>query len=329
MTALARHRRAGLLIALMAGVVLGGCASKPSPRASSPTSASSKPAGPTSARPGAYYKDDGPAASVPADLDRLPDAQPRNEPLHRFANRPYSVFGVDYTPLTALMPLQQRGIASWYGRKFHGQKTAIGEVYDMFAMTAAHPTAPLPSFARVRHVRSGRSVIVRINDRGPFHAGRIVDLSYAAAHRLGIAQGGSGEVEFELLLPPFNNLPAPTPLPPPVVIATAPPPAPAAIAIEPAPAAVALVEPAPLPAASGADNGFYVQLAAFGNFSNAQVFQQRMSAELGTVPRVQQIDSLFRVRLGPFATRAAAEAARDQAQAVLATNLMIIPPTAR
>ena len=262
------------------------------------------------ARPGAYYKDDGPTASVPADIDRIPDAVARAEPLHRFANRPYNVFGVEYRPMTSLGPLRQRGIASWYGRKFHGQKTAIGETYDMFAMTAAHPTAPLPSFARVTHTQSGRSVVVRINDRGPFHAGRIVDLSYAAASRLGIAQGGNGEVEFELLVPPFQTI-----APRESVGALTPPPVP----VEPtdAPAiAISSVQPSP-------KDFYYVQLAAFGNFANAQAFQQRMSIELGTVPRVQQIDSLYRVRLGPFATRSEAEAARNRAQSVLSTPLLI------
>ena len=268
------------------------------------------------ARPGAYYKDDGPAASVPADIDRIPDAVARAEPLHRFANRPYNVFGVEYRPMTSLGPLRQRGIASWYGRKFHGQKTAIGETYDMFAMTAAHPTAPLPSFARVTHTQSGRSVVVRINDRGPFHAGRIVDLSYAAASRLGIAQGGSGEVEFELLVPPFQTI-----APRESVGALTPPPVP----VEPtdAPAiAISSVQPSP-------KDFYYVQLAAFGNFANAQAFQQRMSIELATTPRVQQIDALYRVRLGPYSTRTEAEIARDRAQSVLSTPLVISSTLAR
>ena len=199
-------RHCGVAVGMCVGVMLllAGCAGKPVAKSASATSGSSANA----ARPGAYYKDDGPAASTPADLDRIPDAQPRDESPHRFANRPYNVFGTDYKPMTVLAPLRQRGTASWYGRKFHGQKTAIGEIYDMFAMTAAHATAPLPCFARVTHVRSGKSVVVRINDRGPFHAGRIVDLSYAAAHRLGIAQGGSGEVELELLQPPFSPVSA-------------------------------------------------------------------------------------------------------------------------
>jgi len=295
--------------ALLVVVLLAGCAGKP------PAKSATAPSGST--RPGAYYKDDGPAASVPADLDRIPDAQPRAEPLHRFANRPYNVFGVDYTPMTSVNPLRQRGIASWYGRKFHGQKTAIGETYDMFAMTAAHPTAPLPCFARVTHVRSGRSVIVRINDRGPFHPGRIVDLSYAAAHRLGIAQGGSGEVELELLVPPFVASP-------PVSVSTS-----AAVPASPEVMPAAVAEPAPIASASTPRESFYVQLAAFGNFANAQAFQQRMNAELSTAPRIQQVDSLFRVRLGPYDSRAAAEAVRDKAQAVLATPLPITSSVVR
>jgi rare lipoprotein A len=292
---------------VLATAYLVGCASKPTPKSQSGSTSNS-------VRPGAYYKDDGPAASVPADIDRIPDATPRVEQLHRFANRPYNVFGVDYAPMTVLAPLKQRGIASWYGKKFHGQKTAIGETYDMFAMTAAHPTAPLPSFARVTHARSGRSVIVRINDRGPFHPGRIVDLSYAAAHRLGIAQGGSGEVEFEILTPPFEaNAPIQTPvLTPPI-------------------ATSALVEPPPLLRPTTPSETFYVQLGAFGNFANAQTFQQRMSSETNLTPRVQQVDGLFRVRLGPFDTRAAADAARVDAQTRLGTRspLPIISGNAR
>src|SRR4029077_19560470 len=104
-------------------------------------------------------------------------------------------------PATTLRAYRERGIASWYGRKFHSQKTATGETYDMYAMTAAHPTLPLPSYAKVTNVATGRSVVVRVNDRGPFHPGRVIDLSYAAAYRLGLAQKGSGEVEVESILP--------------------------------------------------------------------------------------------------------------------------------
>lgn len=155
----------------------------------------------TAKRGGGYYKDDGPGDEIPDNLDSLPDAVPRQEPLHRFANRPYTVFGKSYTPASRVRPFRQRGIASWYGKKFHGQKTSNGERYDMFAMTAAHPTLPLPSYARVSNPANGKSVVVRVNDRGPFHANRIIDLSYAAAHRLGYINKGSTLVEVEAIVP--------------------------------------------------------------------------------------------------------------------------------
>jgi rare lipoprotein A len=150
---------------------------------------------------GGYYKDDGPHEKPPANLDGIADATPRVEPLHKWANRPYQALGKSYTPLTSLQTFKQRGMASWYGKKFHGQKTASGELYDMYKMTAAHPTLPIPSYARVTRVANGKSVVVRINDRGPFHTGRIVDLSYAAAYKLGYIQAGSAEVTIEAVIP--------------------------------------------------------------------------------------------------------------------------------
>src|SRR3954465_14459910 len=142
-------------------------------------------------RSGGYYKDDGPDANPPANLAGIADAVPRNEPLHKYANRPYEVFGKKYVPLASVQAFSQRGTASWYGKKFHGQKTSSGETYDMYKMTAAHPTLPLPPYARVTNVSTGKSVAVRVNDRGPFLHDRIIDLSYAAAQKLGIAQSGS------------------------------------------------------------------------------------------------------------------------------------------
>ncbi len=300
-------QRAGLLL-VVAGVLAGcaGSVKKPPERGDR---APARSAGSGSG----YYSTDGPPERLPADLDRIPDAVPREEPLHRFANRPYSVFGVDYTPMTRLEPMSERGVASWYGRKFHGQRTAIGEVYDMFAMTAAHPTAPLPSFARVTHLRNGRSVIVRINDRGPFLHGRIIDLSYAAAHRLGFAQAGSGEVLVELLVPPFDA-------------------ARSAPALAP-PSAASLTHAAPStppePVGQGASanllaDRFVVQLGAFGNFANARAFQTRMQASLNAAIQVRQRDGLFRVQLGPFPTRAEAERAQREAEAALGTSLILI-----
>ena len=176
--------RIGLLVLLV-----GGCATTP-PDAPAPQPQSR----------GGYYKDDGPGDKPPPNLAEIPDAVPKAEPLHRYANRPYRVFGTQYVPLARVEPFRQQGMASWYGRRFHGNPTASGEPYDMYAMTAAHPTLPIPSYVRVTNPANGRSVVVRVNDRGPFHASRIIDLSYAAAHRLGFVQAGSARVELEAIV---------------------------------------------------------------------------------------------------------------------------------
>lgn len=169
-------------------LALGGCGSTPPKK---PTQASAPTKG------GGYYLDDGPEANPPANLDAVPDAVPRHEPLHRFANRSYVALGNTYTPLTERQATRQEGLASWYGRRFHGKKTSSGELYDMYAMTAAHPTLPIPSYARVTSLSNGKVIVVRINDRGPFHSGRIIDLSYTAAHKLGILAKGRGKVRVE------------------------------------------------------------------------------------------------------------------------------------
>lgn len=148
-------------------------------------------------RSGGYYQSDGPPVQVPSDLARTPDALPRVEPFHPFANRPYVALGRSYAPISRDVPFRQRGLASWYGRQFHGNRTSSGELYDMFAMTAAHPTLPIPSYVRVTSLKSGAAVIVRVNDRGPFKDDRIIDLSFAAATRLGFASAGTAEVEVE------------------------------------------------------------------------------------------------------------------------------------
>lgn len=170
-----------------AALALGGCSSTPPQK---PTQASA-PKG------GGYYLDDGPEANPPANLDAVPDAVPRHEPLHRFANRSYVALGNTYTPLTERKATRQEGLASWYGRRFHGKKTSSGELYDMYAMTAAHPTLPIPSYARVTSLSNGKVIVVRINDRGPFHSSRIIDLSYTAAHKIGILAKGRGMVRVE------------------------------------------------------------------------------------------------------------------------------------
>ncbi|HEY5321479.1 MAG TPA: septal ring lytic transglycosylase RlpA family protein, partial [Caldimonas sp.] len=177
------------LAALALGLLLAGCGSAPKPA----------PDRPSTGRPAPSSDRDGVGADVPSDLASLPDAEPRVEPIRPGgANKPYTVLGRDYVPITRDSVFSERGLASWYGRKFHGRRTANGETYDMYAMTAAHPTLPLPSYARIRNPANGREVVVRINDRGPFHAGRIVDLSYAAALRLDLLRGVA-PVELERL----------------------------------------------------------------------------------------------------------------------------------
>lgn len=142
---------------------------------------------------------DGPHPSPPRDLHRVPDAQPRIEPIRVGGpNKPYEINGRVIVPLTADVPLRERGGASWYGVKYHGRATSSGEPYDMFAMTAAHRTMPIPSYARVRNPANGREVVVRVNDRGPFVDGRVIDLSYTAALRLGLL-AGVATVEVERL----------------------------------------------------------------------------------------------------------------------------------
>jgi rare lipoprotein A len=291
-----RHAFFCLLIALLAA-----CATAPptaTPPATAPAAASTPLPRPAPAPSTKYYKDDGPGENPPDNVDAIPDAIPRLEALHRSANRPYSVLGRDYVPATALKRYRERGIASWYGRKFHGQKTSIGETYDMYGMTAAHPTLPLPSYARVTNVATGKSVVVRVNDRGPFLHDRLIDLSYAAAQKLGIAQRGSGEVEVESIVPgDVAQVAAAPPLPPVASVAAS-----SALAADAAPVET-------VTSAQGS-RGFAVQLGAFANFANAQNFLAHVQNQLATAevePKVRQVGGLFRVYVGPYAERGEAQ----------------------
>ena len=169
------------LAVLTCALILAACASR------GPTPSRPAPGGP---KPSSWPDRDGPDAVVPPDLQKVPDAVPRLESIRKGGpNKPYEVLGERYEPIADDKPLVQKGLASWYGRKFHGRPTSSGEIYNMYAMTAAHATIPIPSYARVRNPKNGREVIVRINDRGPFHKGRIIDLSYTAALKLGVLNG--------------------------------------------------------------------------------------------------------------------------------------------
>jgi rare lipoprotein A len=240
---------------------------------------------PPAKRPGGYYLDDGPGANPPADLAAIPDAVPRVEPIKASTARPYTALGQAYTPNNAVVPYKARGVASWYGRRYHGQRTSSGEVYDMYAMTAAHPTLAIPSYVRVTSLQNGRSVVVRVNDRGPFHSDRLIDLSYVAAWKLGIIGDGSGMVEAEAILPGAAEAP-----------------------VQPARAVVSPSRQDPIAAPAPA-SGVFLQLGAFGSRDNAEDFLGKMRVELGDLGVTQQIvvlGNLYRVQAGPYADRAAA-----------------------
>ena len=184
-----------IAISLLA-TLLAGCGSSPKSSSSSSSSVSLSSFIPGS-RSGGYYQDDGPHSTVPAGLEATPDAVPRIEPYRRSNSKPYRVMGKTYVPITDNRPFTERGIGSWYGKKFHGNPTASGERYNMYKMTAAHPTLPIPSYARVTNLSNGKQVIVRINDRGPFHAGRVIDLSYTAALKLGYINQGRTRIQVD------------------------------------------------------------------------------------------------------------------------------------
>lgn len=206
----------GLLAGLL---ILAGCSTTPpSPGGGAPRGTRSLPAGADGPPP---------AGADTPDVSQVPDAEPRLEPIRSGGpNKPYEVLGQSYTPMTTDEPLVERGLASWYGRKFHGRRTASGEAYNMYAMTAAHKTMPIPSYARVRNPANGREVVVRVNDRGPFSSGRVIDLSYAAAVKLGV-QNGVAPVEVERIT--YEDIRAGLATRPPTLArAPAPPPAPAA-----------------------------------------------------------------------------------------------------
>jgi rare lipoprotein A len=319
--------RAPRLSAVLLVALLAGCATGLKPPQDANQGAT--PAGP---QRGAYYRDDGPGASVPAGLANLPDAAPKDEPLHRHANRPYQVFGRQYTPFAELRPYRERGVASWYGRRFNGQLTASGERYDMYSMSAAHPLLPIPSYARVTNLANGRSVVVRVNDRGPFIGERIIDLSYAAAFKLGFVDQGSAQVEVESVLPGGAATVIAQPAPPaepavvPVAVPVAAPVATPVAAVAEAPAAASAPAAAQTPsaaqtpaaaqaqvatqAAAAAQPGVYLQLGAFTSRDNAESFRLRVYRELAWLTDKIQIfnsGSLYKVHLGPYRSRAEAK----------------------
>jgi rare lipoprotein A len=249
---------------------------------------------------------DGPEARPPTGLDQTPDATPRIEPIRTGGpNKPYEVLGRDYTPLKGDASLTEKGMASWYGKKFHGRRTASGEVYNMYAMTAAHKTMPLPSYARVRNPANGREIVVRVNDRGPFVAGRIIDLSYTAALKLGVLNG-LAKVEVERIThEQIRNgswqrdgqaRPAPEVAAPRVEL--------------PDGGEAAAPLPAPERAYTSAAQGYWVQLGAFRARDGAEQFQRRVADELDWLSPLLAIygePQLYRLQAGPYPTRSEAQ----------------------
>ncbi|WP_211452421.1 septal ring lytic transglycosylase RlpA family protein [Collimonas antrihumi] len=341
--------------ALLLSLILAGCGSSP-PTSSTPSApVKSGSAGniagrnvptlpPAGSGRGGYYKDDGPGDATPEGLLDTPDAIPVVEPYSRTGNKPYVVFGKTYTPMTDDQPFKQRGIGSWYGKKFHKQKTSSGELYDMYKMTAAHPTLPIPSYARVTNLKTGAQVIVRVNDRGPFHSSRIIDLSYTAALKLGYLGSGSSQLEVERLLPADiaalnkqrGNAPASQTATSPVPAKTEPPKdntAAATVTTEAVDMPVLTAQPllvnpelqtqtqvqgqpqAPsASAATGAGNslaaGFYLQFGAYSQQANADGARARLMQELsGLVTSLDSIavNGLYRLYAGPYTSRVDAD----------------------
>lgn len=281
------------------------------PLASAAPTAPTAPAAPAAAAPagkgrGGYYLDDGPEEQVPAGLLETPDAEPKVEAFAKGPSRPYSIFNKTYTPITDFRPFVQRGMGSWYGKKFHGQRTASGEIYNMYKMTAAHPTLPIPSYARVTNLRNGKQVIVRVNDRGPFHSERIIDLSYTAALKLGYVNGGSSELEVERLLPDeIARINAKT-----SERSKSPEPA----ASDPMASIVKPDNASPLTPGAAA---YFLQFGAYAQSPNALAMRERLLSGWPQdlpPPTVVQNQGLFRLHSGPFANREAASQAARQLQ---------------
>ena len=313
--------------------LLGACASHAPRRGPTPAPASTRT--PPRAEPGddvsrsqseryRQNSDNGPAAP-PIDVSKIPEPVPKAEPRSRYGNKErYEVLGKTYRVLPDARGYVERGIASWYGNKFHGYMTSSFEKYDMYAFTAAHKTLPLPSYARVTNLDNGKSVVVRINDRGPFHENRIIDLSYAAAVKIGVWPKGTGLVEVRAIDPAHADERLS-----PSTVAVAPARASAATVATPPPASpsnrptssstAALAERAidakPLPVGTAR---IYLQLGAYGDRANAErAMLGAQRAGLGDLAIVSVAiagRTIHRVRLGPLADADAADAMTRRVQ---------------
>jgi rare lipoprotein A len=272
---------AGLLLA----VILASCSSDPG-----------KSGG------GFYGGDSAPIGT--RDFDSIPDAVPRAEPLSRTGNNPYTALGKRYVPLKSSEGFTQSGTASWYGTKFHGRRTSSGETYDMWAMTAAHPILPLPTYVQVTNLDTGKAIVVKVNDRGPFLHGRVIDLSYAAAHKLGIADQGTGRVRV--------------------------------VALDPDPGSYTATDNGeeqlfqPREGTVGASNpGVFLQTGAFSDPSNARSGRAKLRQLGYSVHPVNESDLLsagspYRVQAGPYQDYESAETARRKLEQQLGQQVILL-----
>lgn len=263
------------------------------------------------------------------DVSSVAEPEPQFEPPSRGGNKsPYRVLGKSYHVLPTAVGFSEEGIASWYGSKFHGYHTSNGEIYDMYKFTAAHKHLPLPSYVRVTNLDNGRQVIVRVNDRGPFHDERIIDLSYAAASRLGVLQTGTARVRLENVMPSDPSLP-------PTSLATAAPatvtPS-AAQTSAPMPMAVSapIATASPAPAAATPVAGYYLQVGAYASELSAVKVQNEVSnlvdSPVVLETRASSGTPVHRVRVGPFANPLEARRILGILQRSRFPDTLLIPP---
>ncbi len=282
--------------------MLTGCASVPSFKNEGVTTPSKKGGG--------YYLDDGPGDHPPENIDAIPDATPKVEPFNARANQPYIALDNKYIPMTSFYPYKERGVASWYGKRYHGKKTSIGEYYDMYSMTGAHTTLPIPCYVRVTNTENGKSVIVRINDRGPFKKDRVIDLSFAAAYKLRLSDKGSGPVEVELIDPRQFSALKKTP----DVITEK------IKEKEVTPTQVKTEE-------AIANEPLYIQAGAFKNEKNADLLLKQLSEmKLENTPpfKKQFSEDLFHVMIGPFNSKNEATNIADLIKSKIKISIFVI-----
>jgi len=283
----------------------GTSSTKPEPTSAKNTT-TKQPNG--SSKGGGYYLDDGPGDSTGIDFDSIPDAQLKTEKPLVSSNKPYQALGQKYVPMTSYAPYTKRGVASWYGKRYHGRKTSSGEVYDMYSMSAAHTTLPIPSFVKVVNPANGKAVVVRVNDRGPFKSDRVIDLSYAAAHKLGLVANGSGMVEVTAI----DTSPEALKNTANITVAKA-----ELTNINPTPTLDQnkttignTLSPEPAVSNEARPASYYVQAGAFKSEANGELLQKKiLDLDLAGDAAVTNVynNGLHRVRVGPFANKREAD----------------------